>query len=63
MYPHATVAMSDEQYLVFDAFTDPAYWRARDAAKVRRLVASGAYHEILDGAGIVVLAKGEASRQ
>ncbi len=58
MNPHATIAMENGQtYLVFDAFTDPAYWSAKDAPKVDRLVRSGAYRRAFAGAGIVVLVK------
>ena len=57
MHPHATIAMNDQDYLVFDAFTDPSYWATRDAPKVALLVKSGVYSEIFDGVGIVVLAK------
>jgi hypothetical protein len=57
MDPHATIAMSDEDYLVFDAFTDPNYWKTIDALKVERLLGSGIYAKVFDGAGIVVLAK------
>ena len=58
MYPNATIAMFDgAAYLVFDAFTDPAYWQSIDKANVARFVRSGAYREIYNGAGIVVLAK------
>lgn len=55
MKPHATIAMSDQDYLVFDAFTDPGYWRAIDAPKVRLLVGSRVYAKVFDGDGIVVL--------
>ena len=55
MYPHATIAMSDQDYLVFDAFTDPVYWRTKDAPKVAQLVRSETYVGVYDGAGIVVL--------
>ncbi|MBV8530359.1 MAG: DUF2079 domain-containing protein, partial [Candidatus Eremiobacteraeota bacterium] len=55
MKPRATIAMSDQEYLIFDAFTDPAYWRTQDAPKVARLVKTAAYAKIYDGAGIVVL--------
>lgn len=55
MNPHATIAMSDQNYLVFDAFTDPAFWSAIDAPKVAKLVKAGAYNKIFDGVGIVVL--------
>lgn len=55
MKPHATIAMSDQDYLVFDAFTDPQYWHTMDAPKVARLVASGDYAKVFDGDGIVVL--------
>jgi len=55
MHPHATIAMSDQDYLVFDAFTDPTYWATIDAAKVEQLVKSGSYIKVFDGAGIVVL--------
>ncbi len=55
MKPHATIAMSDQDYLVFDAFTDPAYWSANDAPKVAQLVKSHLYDKIFDAAGIVVL--------
>lgn len=57
MYPHATIAMSNQDYLVFDAFTDPDYWKAIDVFKVERLVKNGAYERVFDKAGIVVLAK------
>ena len=57
MDPHATIAMSDQDYLVFDAFTDPNYWRTIDASKVKELVESGAYYKSFDGVGIVILAK------
>jgi hypothetical protein len=57
MKPHATIAMSGQDYLVFDAFTDPAFWNAQDLPKVKQLVKGGAYDEIFDGAGVVVLAK------
>jgi hypothetical protein len=58
MYPHATIAMFDgASYLVFDAFTDPAYWNSIDKANVRRFIRGGTYREIYNGAGIVVLAK------
>jgi len=49
--------MSDQDYLVFDAFTDPNYWRTIDASKVKELVESGAYYKSFDGVGIVILAK------
>ncbi|MGA8575698.1 MAG: DUF2079 domain-containing protein [Candidatus Cybelea sp.] len=55
MYPRATIAMSYQDYLVFDAFTDPQYWSAMDALKVRLLTKSGRYEKIFDAAGIVVL--------
>jgi uncharacterized membrane protein len=57
MDSHATIAMSDQDYLVFDAFTDPTYWKTIDALKVERLVKSDTYEKIFDKAGIVVLAK------
>ncbi|MGA9945577.1 MAG: hypothetical protein WBP75_11120, partial [Candidatus Cybelea sp.] len=57
MNPRATIAMSDQDYLIFDAFSDPAYWSAVDASKVKHLVKSGAYDRISDVAGIVVLVK------
>jgi uncharacterized membrane protein len=57
MNPHATIAMSGQDYLIYDAFTDPAYWSANDAPKVEQLVTSGAYQKVYDAAGIVVLAK------
>jgi hypothetical protein len=58
MYPRATIAMFDgAEYLVFDAFTDPAYWKSTDEANVDRFVRSGAYREIYNGAGIAVLTK------
>lgn len=57
MKPRATISMSDEDYLVFDAFTDPAYWSANDAPKVSKLVQAGAYRKVFDAAGIVVLVK------
>jgi uncharacterized membrane protein len=57
MKPHATIAMSGQDYLVFDAFTDPAFWNAQDLPKVKQLVKGRAYDEIFDGAGVVVLAK------
>lgn len=56
MHPHATIAMSDQDYLVFDAFTDPTYWSTQDAPKVAQLIRRGVYRKIFDGAGIVVLA-------
>lgn len=63
-YPNATIAMSDgEEYLVFDAFTDPAYWSSIDKAKVGDLVRRGTYQRIFDGAGIVVLAKRRVPHQ
>jgi len=55
MNPHSTIAMSDQDYLVFDAFNDPEYWRNSDAAKVTQLVRSGTYAKVFDGDGIVVL--------
>jgi uncharacterized membrane protein len=55
MNPHATIAMSDQDYLVFDAFSDPAFWSANDAPKVAHLTKSGAYRKTFDNAGIVVL--------
>ena len=55
MYPHATIAMSDQDYLVFDAFTDPTYWRANDEPKVAQLVNNDTYARVYEGAGIVVL--------
>ncbi len=62
MYPNATIAMFDgAPYLVFDAFTDPAYWNSTDRANVARFVRSGGYREIYNGAGIVVLAKRDES--
>jgi uncharacterized membrane protein len=61
MHPHATIAMSDQDYLVFDAFTDPAYWSATDEAKVARLVKNDAYVKVYDGAGIVVLKRRRGS--
>lgn len=58
MNPQATIAMSGgEDYLVFDAFTDPAYWNAIDASKVKQLVKSSAYRTVFDRAGIVILRK------
>jgi len=58
MYPNATIAMFDgAPYLVFDAFTDPAYWASTDRANVDRFIKSGAYHQVYNGAGIVVLKK------
>jgi uncharacterized membrane protein len=57
MDPHATIAMSDQDYLVFDAFTDPDYWKTIDVFKVDRLVKSGNYEKVFDKAGMVVLAK------
>jgi uncharacterized membrane protein len=57
MDPHATIAMSDQDYLVFDAFTDPTYWKTIDALKVEQLVKSGTYAKIFDKTGIVILAK------
>jgi uncharacterized membrane protein len=62
MYPHATIAMSDQDYLVFDAFTDPAYWRAIDEPKVAQLVKNDAYAKAYDGAGIVVLKRRRGSQ-
>lgn len=62
MYPHATIAMFDgAPYLVFDAFTDPAYWKSTDEANVDRFVRIGGYSEIYSGAGIVILAKRNAA--
>jgi hypothetical protein len=61
MVPHATIAMSDQDYLVFDAFTDPTYWRNIDASKVKKLVKSGGYSKVFDRAGLVVLAKTQRS--
>lgn len=62
MYPHATIAMFDgASYLVFDAFTDPAYWRSIDRANVERFIRSRGYSEMYSGAGIVVLAKRNAA--
>ncbi|HYL28142.1 MAG TPA: DUF2079 domain-containing protein, partial [Candidatus Nitrosotalea sp.] len=55
MNPHSTIAMSDQDYLVFDAFSDPQSWRNSDAAKVAQLVSTGAYAKVFDGDGIVVL--------
>lgn len=56
MHPHANIAMDDPQdYLVFDAFSSPAFWSANDAPKVAQLVKSGAYRKVYEGAGIVVL--------
>lgn len=56
MNPRATVAMRDgEQYLVFDHFTDPAYWIAADRPTIERLTTSGQYVQLYDRAGIVVL--------
>jgi hypothetical protein len=49
--------MSDQDYLVFDAFTDPTYWKTIDALKVEQLVKSGTYAKIFDKTGIVILAK------
>lgn len=57
MNPHATIAMSGQDYLVFDAFTDPTYWKTIDAFKVKQLVRSGAYDKVFDEAGLVVLEK------
>lgn len=57
MYPHATVAMDGQDYLIFDHFSDPAGWSDGDQTKVRQLVASGAYRQIYDDAGMAVLAK------
>lgn len=57
MDPHATIAMSDQDYLVFDAFTDSVYWRTIDVFKVERLIQSGTYERVFDKAGMVVLAK------
>jgi uncharacterized membrane protein len=56
MNDSATVAMTEgEQFLVFDHFTDPAYWIAADRPTISRLTASRAYEQIYSGAGIVVL--------
>jgi uncharacterized membrane protein len=57
MVSHATIAMSDQDYLVFDAFTDSKYWRNIDASRVKGVVKSGAYGKVFDRAGLVVLAK------
>jgi uncharacterized membrane protein len=59
MNPHATIAMSDQAFLVFDAFTDPAYWHNRDAARVSGLIASGRYRQLSHAAGLIVLARNE----
>ncbi len=61
MKQRATIAMSDQDYLVFDAFTDPGYWTAMDAPKVKRLVESGAYRSVFNEEGIVVLRSTRAS--
>jgi uncharacterized membrane protein len=56
MNPEATVAMFDgAEYLVFDHFTDPGYWIAADRPAIGRLLGSGMYARIYDGAGIVIL--------
>jgi uncharacterized membrane protein len=61
MYPHANIAMSDPQdYLIFDAFSDPSFWAASDAPKVAQLVKSGVYMELYHGVGIVVLRRRHA---
>lgn len=58
MYPRANIAMSDPQdYLIFDAFSDPAFWATIDAPKVAQLIKSGAYRKFYDGDGIVVLVR------
>lgn len=58
MYPRANIAMDDPQdYLIFDAFSDPAFWKANDAPKVAQLIKSGTYRKYYEGAGIVVLGK------
>lgn len=57
MYPRATIAMSDQDFLVFDAFSDPAFWHAYDSQKVAQLVKSGSYRIVLQQTGIVVLAR------
>ncbi len=61
MKPRATIAMSDQDYLVFDAFTDPGYWTAMDAPEVGRLIQSGTYRIVFNNAGIVVLRSTRAS--
>jgi uncharacterized membrane protein len=56
MNPGATVAMTDgEEYLVFDHFTDPGHWIAADRPTIQRLISTGAYRRVYDGAGIVIL--------
>lgn len=58
MTPRANIAMSDPQdYLVFDGFNDPVFWKNNDASKVEQLVKSGTYNEIYNGSGMVILAK------
>ena len=57
MDPRATIAMSDQDFIVFDAFSDPAFWHAYDSQKVAQLVKGGSYHIVLQQAGIVVLAR------
>jgi hypothetical protein len=57
MYPRATIAMSDQDYLIFDAFSNPAYWDTNDKAKVAQLIKAGRYEKVFDGVGIVVLEK------
>ena len=57
MNPHATIAMNDQAFLVFDAFTDPTYWKNRDAGKVSGLIASGRYREVSNAAALVVLVR------
>ncbi|MGB8964007.1 MAG: DUF2079 domain-containing protein [Candidatus Cybelea sp.] len=57
-HPRANIAMSDPQdYLVFDAFSDPAFWTANDAPKVAQLIKSGAYRKYSEDAGLVVLTR------
>ncbi|MBV9233641.1 MAG: DUF2079 domain-containing protein [Candidatus Eremiobacteraeota bacterium] len=63
MFPHATIAMDGQEYLIFDAFTDPAASRVGDWPKIARLVASGAYSKESDSDGLIVLKKDSARRQ
>jgi Predicted membrane protein (DUF2079) len=52
---HSQSMFDGEEYLVFDHFTDPGYWIAADRPTIQRLIGSGAYTRIYDGAGIVIL--------
>ena len=57
MFPHATIAMNGQDYLIFDGFSDPAASRAGDWPKIAELVASGAYAKVSSRDGLIVLKK------